>query len=86
MISFYIRRDEVAQMLIRDVDPAVVEKLKDRARLSHRSLESELRLIIETAADQRTVDIATEVDRIRALFSGRSFGDSTTLAREDRNR
>jgi plasmid stability protein len=37
----------MAQILIRDLDPKVVEKLKEQAARNGRSLESELRVILE---------------------------------------
>jgi plasmid stability protein len=41
----------MAQVLVRDVDPAVLEKLKARARNNHRSLEAELRVVLARAAE-----------------------------------
>lgn len=77
----------MAQVLVRDVEPAVVEKLKDRARRRGRSLEAELRLILrEAAAAPAAENSAGEVARIRALFADRTFGESADLIREDRSR
>ena len=76
----------MAQVLIRDVAPEVVERLKARALRNHRSLESELRLICETAVEEPAVDMLAEVDRVRMLFSGRTFSDSAELLHEDRTR
>lgn len=76
----------MAQVLIRDVAPEVVDKLKARAQRNRRSLEAELRLIIEKAVAETAVDMLAEVDRVRALFAGRTFEDSTALQREDRER
>jgi len=76
----------MAQMLIRDVDPEVVDRLKARARRNRRSLEAELRIIVTEAAQEPAVDMRAEVERVRALFAGRRFDDSATLLREDRDR
>ena len=76
----------MAQVLIRDVMPEVVDKLKARARRNHRSLEAELRVIFEKAAEEPAVDMLAEVQRVRALFAGRSFDDSADLLRADRER
>lgn len=76
----------LAQVLIRDVAPEVVEKLKARAQRNHRSLEAELRLLVEKAVEEPAVDRRAEVDRVRALFAGRTFDDSAALLREDRTR
>ena len=40
----------MAQVLIRDLDPGLVDRLKERARARGRSLEAELRGILEAAA------------------------------------
>ncbi len=77
----------MAQVLVRDVEPAVVEKLKARARQRGRSLEAELRLILRAAvAETGSEKSADEVARVRALFAGRVFGESADLIHEDRSR
>jgi hypothetical protein len=76
----------MAQLLVRDVDRVLVEKLKKRARKHGRSLESELRLILRRAAGEPFTELPPEVKRIRALFKGRRFSDSADLLREDRDR
>jgi plasmid stability protein len=40
----------VAQLLIRDLDPETVNRLKERARRRRRSLQGEIRLILEQEA------------------------------------
>lgn len=42
------------QLTVRNLSPEAVEKLKARARAAGRSLEAELRLILEAAADEAT--------------------------------
>ena len=76
----------MAQVLIRDVSPEVVNKLKARAKRNRRSLEAELRIIFEQAVEEPAVAMLAEVDRVRALFTGRTFEDSAVLVREDRER
>jgi antitoxin FitA len=76
----------LAQLLVRDVEPVVVERLKKRARQHGRSLEAEVRLILSRAAGQPLTELPPEVKRIRALFKGRKFSDSADLLREDRDR
>ncbi|MCB1034759.1 MAG: hypothetical protein KDD47_13085 [Acidobacteria bacterium] len=41
-------------LTIRNVSPGVVEKLKAQARLHHRSMEQEVREILEAQASDRT--------------------------------
>ena len=37
----------MAQLLVRDLDPAVVARLKDKARQNQRSLQGEVKAILE---------------------------------------
>ena len=74
------------QLLVRDVEPAVMDKLRARARRNGRSLEAEARVIFRTAVATDPSEMQAEVERVRALFAGRSFSDSAALLREDRKR
>ncbi|MCS6859178.1 MAG: Arc family DNA-binding protein [Abditibacteriales bacterium] len=74
------------QVLIRNVEPDVIDKLKKRARRNGRSFEAELRLLLRQAAEEDISDWRSEVERVRAMFAGRSFSDSAKLLREDRER
>ena len=76
----------MAQIIVRNLDDAVVERLKARARSNGRSLEAEVRQILEQSAK---VDMATARQRvmeIRKKLAGRKFTDSVELIREDRDR
>jgi plasmid stability protein len=87
MVISYVKEERrVAQVLVRDLDTAVIEKLRERARRNGRSLEAELRLILQQAAGGTTEEVLATVDRVRAMFAGRTFSDSTELLREDRER
>ncbi len=76
----------MAQVLVRDVAPEIVDRLKIRAQRNQRSLEAELRVIFEHAAQEPIQDRQAEVERIRVLFAGRNFDDSAAFLREDRDR
>ena len=77
----------MASVLVRDLDPAVVERLKVRAEENRRSLQKELKAILETAAAQATwAEARASAERVRQMLSGRQFSDSTELIREDRDR
>jgi plasmid stability protein len=76
----------MAQVLIRDLDPRVVERLKVRARDRGRSLEAELRGILETAAMVDRRESRALAARIRRRLSGRAHSDSAALQAEDRAR
>jgi len=72
--------------LIRELDTRVVKKLKSRARLHRRSLQAELKDILERAASTSPADVLARVERVRAMFRGRRFSDSAALIRRDRAR
>jgi plasmid stability protein len=77
----------MGQLLVRALDDAVIERLKRRAESNHRSLEAELRDILEQASRQTDLSKATELaDRIRTKLEGREHSDSVELIREDRDR
>ncbi len=79
----------MAQILVRGLDEGVVERLKKRAKEDGRSLESELRFILEQAALEPKVDMETARNicaEFRRKFKGRKFPDTVKLIREDRNR
>jgi plasmid stability protein len=77
----------MAQVLVRDLDADVVERLKERARRHGRSLQKETKAILEDAASRYTMEEAREAaERIRRRLAGRTFSDSAELIREDRER
>jgi antitoxin FitA len=77
----------MAQVLVRDLDEKTVKRLKARAEENGRSLQSEVKAILEQAAAEKT---AAERGRIIAKwqrhFAGRHFEDSAELIRADRER
>lgn len=77
----------MTDILVRNVDPELLQRLKDRAALHNRSLQGEVTAILEEAAAYATVEEATrEADAIRASFGEQRFSDSAGLIREDRAR
>jgi len=78
----------MAQLLIRDISPEVVDNLKERARRNRRSLQAEARLILEQAVDrgkaiERMAAVAAEM---RQRLAGRPQTDSVKLIRKARER
>lgn len=74
------------QVLVRGLDESTLDRLKTRAQRRGRSLEGELRIIIQAAAEETEVDARAAAERVQALFAGRRFSDSAELIREDRER
>ena len=77
----------MTQMLVRDLDPEVVERLKERARSNGRSLQKEVRAILEGAARTYTMAEARKVSESwHERLVGIEHSDSAELIREDRDR
>jgi plasmid stability protein len=76
----------MAQVLIRDLDAKTIARLKARARANRRSLQAELKAILDRASQETRQDLRATMTRLQKIFAGRTFGDSTTLIREDRDR
>jgi len=75
-------------VLIRDIDEETLEKLKKKAAANRRSLQEELKSLLESHA-------GPDIEKIRAMAresirkykaEGRKFSDSTDDIREDRER
>lgn len=76
----------MAQILVRNLDSSIVNKLKSRAKKNGRSLEAELRLIIQNAITIDGTAVLKQVEQVRKIFAGRRFSDSAELIRKDRSR
>lgn len=76
----------MAQVLIRDLDPDMVETIRESAQRHNRSLEAELRLILESAARHRSTDFWRTAERLRKRTTSRQQTDSADLIRADRER
>lgn len=77
----------MAQVLVRQLDDKVVDRLKRRAKEHGRSLQSEVKTILEEAVpDYEAAWKRIEGFRNRLAKSGRKFTDSAVLIREDRDR
>ena len=76
----------MGQILVRDLSDEVIERLKMRAKQDGRSLQSEVKLILEQAARADVQAARRLADDIRKRFKGKKLTDSTDLIREDRDR
>jgi len=80
----------LAQILIRNIKPDLMRRLQRRAKANGRSLQDEVRNILEQAAIDWGPKLSRKkalamIDRIRMSFKGRVFSDSTKMIREDRD-
>jgi len=73
-------------VLVRGVDPDVLEALKGRAKQHGRSLQLELKLILEQAARVNMIDARAAAERIRRSLRKGKHSDSAALLAEDRAR
>jgi plasmid stability protein len=77
----------MANIHVRDIDDHALDVLRHQAEACGRSLNAELKRVIEQAARAADADAARELaDRISARLSGRPHPDSAVLVREERDR
>ena len=73
-------------VLVRDIEPNVLEALKGRAKQHGRSLQIELKTILEQAAQVNMIDARATAERIRRSLRKGKHSDSAALLAEDRAR
>ena len=77
----------MAQVLVRQLNDKVVDRLKKRAKEHGRSLQSEVKTILEEAVpDYDRAWKRIDLLRLKLKRSGRKFSNSADLIREDRDR
>lgn len=77
----------MAQLLVRDIDARLIERLKKKAKQHNRSLQGEVKCIIEEEAKKMTMEESKVLaEKWRKRLAGRKFSDSAELIREDRER
>jgi plasmid stability protein len=78
----------MSALTIPNLDSATLELLRDRASIHGHSPEDEAKEILAEALRPSRDDIWSHVNATRERLSatGRSFGDSVDLVREDRSR
>ena len=74
------------QLLVRDLDPDTVERLKLRAKRHGRSLQGEVKVILQAAASFSMSEAAGVAQQWQHKLAGRSCRDSAEMIREDRER
>ena len=74
-------------VLVRDVDILVLERLKSKAKRENRSLQSELSILLRRASEQdEPISRLDLVRKIRGSIKNVQKTDSVELLREDRDR
>lgn len=76
------------QVLIRDIDDNLLNKLKNLAKKHGRSLQAELKLIISNATEMSDTRpfLAAKKIRNKLELTRKNFTDSVDLLKEDRQR
>lgn len=73
-------------ILIRDVSQKTVDQLKARAKQHNRSLQGEVKHLVEETVKSTGEVALLRARKIRASFGRKTFSDSAELLHEDRNR
>lgn len=79
----------MGQVIIRNIDDRVLDRLKARAAAQRKSLEQSLREILTKAAKPSRAELLADLERIRAMTPRREPGavypTAEQLIREDRD-
>jgi plasmid stability protein len=76
----------MAHLVLHDVDPEVIEALRERARQGGMPLEEQAKQLLAEAVGQSRSRALETARRIRAGLGGRIFADSAAILREERGR
>ncbi len=74
------------RVLVRDLTPETLDRLKRRARTHGRSLQSELKTLLEMAASSDMVETRVAAERLRKKLARRRHTDSSKSIAADRRR
>ena len=78
------------QLIVNNIDLMLLEKLKIQAANHQRTLEEELKTILQEAIEAEQTDkirvFSEHAAKMRQALSGRVHTDSAELVREDRDR
>jgi len=80
----------MSQLILNNIDPPLLEKLRIRAINHQRTLEEELKAILQAAIETEQAAqmkvFSEQAAKIRQTLSGQMHTDSAQLIREDRDR
>lgn len=76
----------MAHVLIRNLDPGIVNRLREHARRHGRLLQAELTVILEQAASPEPAKFGDLAGELRRRLAGREHSDSVQILAEDRGR
>ncbi len=73
-------------LFVRDLDAATMQRLKARAKQHGRSLQREVKVILEEATALTITQARGVAEQWHKRLTGRKFTDSARLIRNDRDR
>lgn len=73
-------------VLVRNIDEEVLEKMKNQAKQNGRSLQAELKRLISSFVGSVSASDYETASKIKEKLRGRKSSDSAELLREDRKR
>lgn len=78
----------MSDVLVRGLEDDTLKRLRARAKRHNRSLQAEIRTIVEQAAarDAQRERAVLRARKLRQRLQTRTHSDSTPLVREDRDR
>lgn len=76
----------MAQILVRGIEDEVIRRLKNQAKQHHRSLQGEVKMILEQSAKMSMEEARATAEKWHKRLSGKIYSDSAELIREDRER
>ena len=74
------------QLLVRNLDEATIKRLKALAKQHGRSLQGQLRLVLEEAATLPIGEVSSLLEKWQRQLARRRFSDSAKIIRKDRGR
>lgn len=76
----------MADLLVRNVPPSVMERLKAQAQRNGRSVQKEALAVLESGTQLTMKEWLEEAAKLRAEIAASGYsGDSTAMIREDRD-
>ena len=74
------------ELLVRNLDEATIKRLKALAKQHGRSLQGEVRLVLEEAATLPIGEVSSLLEKWQRQLARRRFSDSAKIIRKDRGR
>lgn len=74
------------QLLVRNLDEDTIKRLKALAKQHGRSLQGQVKVVLEEAATLPVSEVSTLLEKWQRRLAGRRLGDSAKIIRKDRGR